>query len=100
MIYVVRTVRPEPGKMKELLDWAMRVVRHWRKYSGVKSLELCRPLSGERELIRWLGKYDSLSAWEKTVAESQADAAFQKLVQESKGIQVPGLTDTFYEIRE
>ena len=101
MIYVVRTGRPEPGKVQEFVDWATRVAKYWGShYPEVRSIEACRPLSGERNIVRWIIKLDSLAAWEKTMAQNQADAEWQKLREERLGIMAPGLTDTFYEIRE
>ena len=101
MIYVVRTGRPEPGKMQEFLDWATRVAKYWGDhYPEVKSIEACRPLSGERSLVRWIIKLDSLASWEKTNAKAQTDADWQKLAKERLGIMAPGITDTFYEIGE
>ena len=101
MIYLVRTARPVPGKMQEFMDWTTRVAAYRREhFPQARAVEACRPLSGERDLIRFVAKYDSLAAFEATEAASRDDTGWQKLIREHKGIMTPGIEDVFYEILE
>ena len=71
------------GKSREFYAFAKRARDYWTEhFPEIREMETCSALTGDNTKYVWVLKYESLAAWEKTVAQSDADAGWSELAKE------------------
>lgn len=99
MIYHVNTTMILPGKEAEAQQIAQKFATHVNATYPRLHIQILRNVNGKSKQIHWLGRFESLAAYEEISQKFSTDARFRELWLEGSTIlDFHGSVDNFFRV--
>ena len=89
MISFIRTAAIAPGKAAAASAFAAKILDYYKTHYGTQ-LELMRPIGGNPSRIAWVGRYESLAAFDAVSLKSQSDQKYLELIGSAADLFIAG----------
>jgi hypothetical protein len=101
MIYLVRSIDIQQGKWDEAFEWAVNIANWINEHYPQMNVEVLYNITGPKWQVHWTAKCDSLSVWEETSAQLNADPNYQKVISGAEKIVVQNTwVDNLYGVAD
>ena len=98
MIYVVRSITAQPGKIREARQWAVRIAKWVNEHYPEVNVEVLRNITGPRWQVHWVVRCESLAVWGEVSPKMNADPGYQEAISGAQEFVVQSTwMDNFYE---